>query len=170
MVWTGSLARSFKRNGGWTWTANANHLYLGPTYSSYGLTWEMDHRAGFRTNNFEIAAELQDRHSDGSCVILEEATGRCESLGDSTLFAAFEAGWDNGCRAGRHTLGAEVRLRYEEGMDSPSWRGVATGGLAYGIWLVPGLKLSNVLDLGGEWREDGFYPLTVIRSTMAWVF
>ncbi len=169
-VGTASLARSFKRSGGWTWTANATYLYLGPAYSSYGLTWEMDHRAGFRTHNFEVSAELQDLRSDGACLYLEEASDRCESLGDTTFYAAVEAGWEGGRRAGRHSLGAEIRLRFEEGIKSPNWRGLATGGFVHGFWLAPGLKLSNVLDLGGEWWEDGFDPVTVLRTTMAWVF
>jgi hypothetical protein len=86
-------------------------------------------------------------------------------------FAAVEAGWKGGRLAGRHDLGTEILLRMEEGLGSESWRRVATWGLSHGIRLSPGVKLSHVLDLGGEWRrEDGFDPVIALRSSLAWFF
>ena len=165
-VWTGSLAHSFRRPGGWTWTANLNNFRIGNSFSSYGFTWEMDRRVGLKTLSVEVTTELQDFGLEGGCVSTDQGAERC----GSTRFAAVEAVWEGGRTSGRHILGAEVQLRFEEGIGSASWRGLAAGGLSHGIRLSPGLKLSNVLDLGEEWREDGSEPVVALRSTLAWFF
>lgn len=172
-VWTGSLAHSFRRPGGWTWTANLNHFRLGESFTSYGFTWEMDRRVGFKTSSMEATAELQDFKLEGGCVSTGQGTDRCGS--SSTRFAAAEVVWEVGRTAGRHILGSEIQLRFEEGIFSSLWRGLATGGLSYGLRLSPGVKLSNVLDLGGEWRKDGSgpvvdLPVLAVRSSLAWFF
>lgn len=166
-AWTGSLGHAFHRGGGWTWTAGLDHFVLGETFSSVGLTWEMEKRAGLRTHALDLTAELQDLNAQGACVAIDQSSERCESL----RYAAFEVGWEEGRTAGAHQLGAEVQARWEEGLSSPSWRGLVTGGFVHGFWLSPSLKLANVLDLGGEWWDKGnFERVVIVKSNLSFVF
>jgi hypothetical protein len=166
-AWTGSLAHAFRRGGGWTWTAGFDHFVLGETFSSLGLIWEMEKREGLRTHSLDLTAELQDLNAQGACVAIDQNSERCESL----RYAALEAGWEEGRTAGRHQLGTEVQARWEEGLSSASWRGLLTAGLIHGFWLSPGLKLANVVDLGGEWWDKGnFDPVVIVKSNLSFVF
>lgn len=174
-VWTGSLAHSFRRPDGWTWNANLNHFRLGNSFSSYGFTWEMDRRVGFKTLSMELTAELQDFKLDSSCVPIPQGTERgCPS--NSSRYATVETVWEGGRTSGRHILGAEIQLRFEKDIRFDPWRSLATGGLSYGFRLSPGVKLSNDLDFGGEWRKDGssdpleLLPVLAVRSSLAWFF
>lgn len=166
MAWTGSLARAFRRGEGRTWTASADGFLLGNTFSSFGLAFEMERREGLKTRSLDLSAELQHVKIEGACVSIGQSPERCESV----RYAAVEAEWEAGRALGRHDLGAEVRLRWEEGLSSAAWRGLATAGLSHGYRLSPGVKLANVLDLGGDWWESDAEPVAVIKSSVAWFF
>lgn len=168
MAWTGSLAHAFRRGEGRTWTAGADGFLLGKSFSSFGLNLEMERREGLKTRSLELSAELQHVKIGGACASCEESPERS----GSTRYAAGEAEWVARRVVGRHDLGAEVRLRGEKGLNPASgfWRGLATAGLNHGYRLSPGVKLSNALDLGGDWWESDAEPVAVVKSSVAWFF
>jgi hypothetical protein len=171
-VWTGSLAYTSRRPGGWTWTLSGDQFVMGESYSSLGARWEMERRVGLKTFSVGLAAEYQNFSLEGGCFPTDDpAVERC----DDQRFASLEAGWRGGRLAGRHDLGAEAQLRLEEGLGSTSWRRLAVGGLSHGIRVSPGVKLTHVLDFGWEWRRDDGSgddsdPVLALRSSLAWFF
>jgi hypothetical protein len=170
-AWTGSFSHAFRPGNGRTWTAGADLFFLGKTFSSYGLSWEMERREGLKTRSLDLSAELQHlKIEDSTCRSIGQSPERCEN----ERFAAVEAQWEAGRAVGRHDVGAEVRLRWEEGLSSSSWRGLATAGLSHAYRLSPGIKLTNVLDLGGDWWDEDAKTagelVAVLKASVAWFF
>lgn len=167
-VWTGSLAYTIRRPGGWAWTLGSNHFVMGASYSSLGAHWEAERRVGLKTLSLRLNAEYQNFSLEGGCLPTGGDLGleRC----DDQEFASLEAAWQGGRLAGRHDLGAEAMLRLEEGVGTAAWRRLAVGGLSHGIRVSPGVKLTHVLDFGWEWRDDDSDPVLALRSSLAWFF
>lgn len=166
LLWSGNLAKSFKRPGGWTWTANASLFKQGSSFSSAGLTWEMERRVGLRTLTLDLTSEVQEFGLETACVSNDAGGERC----GTKRFAVVEAVVEGVRATGRHTLGADLHVAWEEGLGSPAFRRLAAAGLSYGLRLFPGVKLNNSLDFGWEWIEDQDEAVLGLRTYAAWLF
>lgn len=166
LAWSGSLSHAFHRGEERTWTAGADGFLLGNTFSSFGLNFGMERRDGLKTHGLGVSAELLHVKIEGACQALRQSPERCRP----ERYAAAEAEWEAGRAVGRHDLAADLRFRGEKGLSTASWRGLATAGLSHGYRMSPGVKLSNALDLGGDWWENDAEPVAVVKSSVAWFF